>query len=219
MRTRVSTMGTIALLLLLGGCAPPSSPPAGGPGSGPPPPEQPRARKHLTIAIQREPSSFQTSITGAASPTAGGASNVEHIVHDSLTVETGIEQYEPQLALEKPSLEKGTWRIHTDGTMETTWNLRPNIKWHDGAPFTSNDLVFSFTVQKDPDLPKPRSPALGLIHATSAADPQQFVIHWSSPYVEADHEGVGTIIPKHLLGDLYHGDKPNFVNRDRKSVV
>src|SRR5207248_3147376 len=129
----------------------------------------------------------------AASPTAGGASNVEHIVHDSLTVETAIGQYDPQLALQKPALEQGTWRINPDGTMETTWKLRPNIRWHDSTPFTAEDLLFSFTAQKDTELPKPRSAALGLMAGASAPDPHTFIIRWSNTYVDADHEGVGSI--------------------------
>ena len=36
------------------------------------------------------------------------------------------------------------WEFSEDG-MELTFNLRENVKWHDGEPFTSNDVVWTFT--------------------------------------------------------------------------
>lgn len=39
--------------------------------------------------------------------------------------------------------------LNPDGTMDTTWKLRPNEKWHDGTPFTAEDLVFSLNAYKD----------------------------------------------------------------------
>ena len=62
-------------------------------------------------------------------------------VHDNLFKNPQFQVFEPALAAEPPSIEKGTWRLNPDGTMETTWHLRPNIKWHDSQPFTSADLL------------------------------------------------------------------------------
>ncbi len=171
-------------------------------------------RKVLTVAIQREPSSFHTSITGAASPTAGGASNAQEMVHDGLYYEAELERYEPLLATELPSLEKGTWRISPDGRMETIWRLKPNIKWHDGAPFTSSDLVFSFTVAQDPDY-RIRGPARALMESVVTPDPLTLVINWSGTWVEADSTSPGSIIPRHLLEELFTSDKANFGNSAR----
>lgn len=36
-----------------------------------------------------------------------------------------------------------SWEISADG-MEYTLSLNPNIMWHDGTPFTSDDVVFTF---------------------------------------------------------------------------
>ena len=36
--------------------------------------------------------------------------------------------------------------------METTYRLRPNLTWHDGAPLTAEDFVFSWRVYANPDL-------------------------------------------------------------------
>src|SRR5207253_9344943 len=45
----------------------------------------------------------------------------------------------PMVAERVPSLEDGSWVVNPDGTMQVTWNLRRNAKWHDGTPFTSKD--------------------------------------------------------------------------------
>ena len=42
------------------------------------------------------------------------------------------------------------WKL----TNPTTWTfkLRPGVKWHDGAPFTSGDVAFTQTVLLNPDV-------------------------------------------------------------------
>jgi peptide/nickel transport system substrate-binding protein len=49
----------------------------------------------------------------------------------------------PRLAAELATLENGRWQILPDGRMTTTWKLRPNLTWHDGAPLTSDDIAFT----------------------------------------------------------------------------
>jgi ABC-type transport system substrate-binding protein len=36
-----------------------------------------------------------------------------------------------------PMLDTDTWRVYSDGTMETTYRLKPGLTWHDGQPFTA----------------------------------------------------------------------------------
>src|SRR5207248_2754001 len=114
-------------------------------------PEQPRAPKTLTIGIQRQPDDF---LGFAGSPVYGGVANVLPMVHDDLVALTDTGELLPMLAAEIPSLDKGTWTLNADGTMDTIWKLRPDVKWHDGAAFTSADLLFSFTVTKDAEIPR-----------------------------------------------------------------
>src|SRR5204863_2626903 len=58
----------------------------------------------------------------------------------------------PQLAEALPELNTDTWRLFPDGRMETTYTLRPNLTWHDGAPLTPEDFVFALRVYKTPEL-------------------------------------------------------------------
>ena len=51
------------------------------------------------------------------------------------------------LAAEIPSLQNGG--LAADG-MSVTWKLKPGVKWHDGKPFTADDVVFNWEYSRDP---------------------------------------------------------------------
>src|SRR5688500_5208431 len=112
--------------------------------------QAPVTPKVLTIAIQREPNILHRTLTTGV-PAVGGVNQVFHIPHDYLVVANDTGGLTPVLATEVISLDRGTWRLNPDGTMETSWKLHPNVKWHDGTPFTAEDMVFSFQVYKDPE--------------------------------------------------------------------
>lgn len=196
----------LGVLVFSTACAPPGQT---GPSSAPAAGQVP---KTLILAIQREPTALGIS-TGEGG-VAGGAANVDPIARDSLTAEFEVNKYRPQLAAELPSVERGTWRINPEGSMDTTWKLRPNIKWHDGTPLTMADVLFSLEVYRDPDVPT-RNAGKPLVASAAAVDEATFVVHWSKTYVYAEQStGVGGIVmlPRHLLEDLYRSDKEAFFN-------
>src|SRR5262249_16591974 len=128
------------------------------------------------------------------------------VSHDTLMVEDTLGNSWPQLAAQPPSLADGTWRVNGDGSMEMTWKLRPNIKWHDGRPFTSDDLVFSFRVDKDPVVPNQDRGAVGAAAWASAPDPSPFVMSWSTVYAAADEAKGLAPLPRHILQAGYEQD-------------
>jgi len=171
---------------------------------------QPITRKVVTFADGYEPKAItETFVPGHQS----SGNNVKLIVQDALVSNPQFQVYEPQLATELPSLDKSTWKLNPDGTVETIWRLRPNVKWHDGQPFTADDLVFTFQVSRDTSVAGVAvTPTDRLIDSVSASDPLTFVMHWNAPYAVADRTSVGDILPKHLLADLYQTDKTSFAN-------
>jgi peptide/nickel transport system substrate-binding protein len=209
---RGGLISLVAIILLATSCASPSSPSA--PSRSGDTARQPAAPKIITIGILREPNSFHPDLnqgTGAQ----GGNTQPLLIPHNYLVVQNDRGLFQPQLAAEQIAIERGTWQLNADGTMETTWKLRPNVRWHDGTPFTADDLLFSFTVYKDPAIPAAAGRALGLMTSATAPDAQTFVVRWSSPYVRAD-EAQGLIpMPRHLLEDNYRNDKTNFASSPR----
>jgi len=173
--------------------------------------ESQAARKNLTVGVQREPTDLGVLFGQGTATTAGGAGSVKVIAHDKLAVEMDLDTWKPQLGDALPSIDTGTWRVNPDGSMDTTWKLRPNIRWHDGTPFTTDDLMFSFQVFMDPELPSGRA-SRRFAESATAPDASTFVIHWSSTYTDADQGEISTIRPKHLLEDIYLQDKDAFTN-------
>src|SRR5207247_11282815 len=107
----------------------------------------------------------------------------------------------------------GSRKVNGDGCMDLTWRLRPNVKWHDGTPLTTDDLLFTFQVHKDPDLPHSDSNSTSrLRESATALDARTFVMHWSQPYAAAFRTDAGGILPRHVLEEAYQTDKSNFVN-------
>jgi peptide/nickel transport system substrate-binding protein len=100
--------------------------------------------------------------------------------------------------------------------MDVTWKLRPNVKWHDGAAFTSADMLFSFEVYKNPALPPTATAGtMRLMESATAPDDLTMVVHWSQVDATAP-EALGLIpLPRHLLADVYATDKEAFTNSSR----
>src|SRR3984893_12410185 len=53
----------------------------------------------------------------------------------------------PILAAEIPSIQNGG--LSADAK-SVTWKLKPGVKWHDGKPFTADDVVFNWQYAIDP---------------------------------------------------------------------
>lgn len=175
-----------------------------------------RPNKTLTVAIQREPPVLLLAIRAETSR-GGGVPQAFHIAHDYLTVWSSSGEWVPKLALAMPSVADGTWKLNPDGTMTTTWQIHHGVKWHDGVPFTTADLLFAFRVFKDPDLPTRVEEATRLMASASALDAHTLVVHWSAPYATANRDYLLALtpLPRHLLEDPYESDRPNFVNHSR----
>jgi len=53
----------------------------------------------------------------------------------------------PVLAAEIPDIENGG--VAADG-MSVTWKIKKGVQWHDGEPFTADDVVFNWEYASDP---------------------------------------------------------------------
>src|SRR5262249_40855085 len=195
-RTRIPAVLLVGLFVLLGACAPSSTGPTsaatgmgGQPsGQGAANPTTPAAPKILRIALTREPDGFVISLAPTNS-TSGGATQAQNIPANKLQNTDEKGQIYAELAMALPSTTDGTWTINPDGTMETTWKLRPNIKWHDGQPVTADDLVFGFQAATAPGVPSLGAAYLRTITDVVALDPLTAVVHWSKPNPQADAPG------------------------------
>jgi peptide/nickel transport system substrate-binding protein len=122
----------------------------------------------------------------------------------------------PILAASIPTVENGGV---DPGGRWVVWNLKPNVTWHDGVPFTADDLVFNqeyaadpataaFTVSAYRDV---RVEKLGPHKARVVfAAPTPF---WADAFVGRN----GLLIPKHHF-DGYRGAKSRDAPANQKPV-
>jgi peptide/nickel transport system substrate-binding protein len=183
---------------MLTACAAPANP-----GQSPDGQPVPTAAKTLTIGIQRGLPDFSPFTALSVSTSS---SNIPPMVNDGLTYVDNRGIVHPLKATELPSIEKGTWKLFDDGRMETTWKLRPNVHWHDGAQQTIEDYRFAFQVARDPELPRNLTSFVLAQSDISFPDPLTIVVSWSGPHVDAGTSGT-TVSPKHVLEKAYAEDK------------
>ena len=145
-----------------------------------------------------------------------GAEALEAAVVAGLSIKDTNGNLVPQLAEAVPTLENGLWKLLPDGRMETTWNLRKDAVWHDGAPFTTDDIMFTLAVGNADVVSNFRQNGHQLMEGIEVSGPHTFTARWRSPFIEADKlfasdlEGTSILfpLPKHLL------ERPFLENRD-----
>jgi peptide/nickel transport system substrate-binding protein len=112
----------------------------------------------------------------------------------------------PMLAATVPTLENGG--ISKDG-LTVTYHLRRNVRWQDGAPFTSRDVKFTYQALMNPANDVSSRTGFLVIARVDTPDPHTVVFHLKSRYapfvntVFAESDNPYTIIPAHLLA-RYH---------------
>jgi peptide/nickel transport system substrate-binding protein len=95
------------------------------------------------------------------------------------------------------------WAISDDG-LRYTFKLRDGVKWHDGKPFTAEDVVFSIKTLKDVH-PRGRNTFLNLVDIETP-DPLTAILVLSKPapyLITALAASESPIVPRHL----YEGTK------------
>jgi peptide/nickel transport system substrate-binding protein len=110
----------------------------------------------------------------------------------------------PVLAAEIPSKENDG--LSEDG-LSVIWKLKRSVKWHDGMPFTADDVVFNWEYVRTPETAAVTIASYKDIKVEKIDDFTVRVIFakptpfWADAFVSAS----GMIIPKHLFADYIGG--------------
>src|SRR6266481_2850842 len=83
----------------------------------------------LTVAIATDPVTINQDVTDNPD-----TANIHKLYGNGLLSENGKEEIQPSLAT--------SWQVSPNG-IDYTFNLRHGVKWQDGVPFTSADVIFS----------------------------------------------------------------------------
>jgi len=88
--------------------------------------------------------------------------------------------------------------ISPDG-LEITFHLHRGVKWHDGAPFTSRDVLYTYRVIIDPKTPTAYSEDFKQVKNVSAPDDRTVRVTYATPFAPALASWGTSILPAHLL--------------------
>jgi peptide/nickel transport system substrate-binding protein len=122
----------------------------------------------------------------------------------------------PVLAASVPGREDGT--LAADGK-SVTWKLKQGVTWHDGKPFTADDVVFTWQYSHDPATATVTSGSYRDVTVekidqhTVRVNFRQPTPFWADTFVG----WAGCIIPKHLFAD-YTGAKSREAPTNLKPV-
>ena len=82
---------------------------------------------------------------------------------------------------------------------EVAFSLRDDVRWHDGAPFTSRDAAFTYAAIMDDATASPRKPDFDLILRVEMPDERTFRVIYRKPYSPALESWMIPLLPAHLL--------------------
>ena len=146
------------------------------------------------------PSYGDTIVVGSI----GDASNLipmlasDSASHDiSGLIYNGLVKYDKNLNLVGDLAEN--WEVSPDG-LTITFHLRRRIKWHDGAPFTAEDVFFGFRTITDPNTPTAYAGDYLEVKRAEVVDTYTFRVTYRKPFAPGlTTWGNLVVLPKHLL--------------------
>jgi len=140
----------------------------------------------LIDAMTGEPSGLIAMLAGESA-----ASAIASNIFNSLL------KYDKNLELQGELAQ--SWDVSTD-QKTITFHLKPEMKWADGAPLTSADVLFTWQLVTDDKTRTPYGADYKLVVKAEAPDALTFRITYPQPYAPALDTWAGLhILPQHLL--------------------
>jgi peptide/nickel transport system substrate-binding protein len=111
-------------------------------------------------------------------------------------VYNGLLKYDKNLRLIGSLAE--SWEVK-DGGLRIVFHLRKGVRWHDGEPFTSKDVEFTYEKLVDPGVRTPYGADFALIKKLKTPDPQTVEVLYKEPFAPALESWTMGIIPEHVF--------------------
>lgn len=108
----------------------------------------------------------------------------------------GLVKYDKNLNIVADLAE--SFDISPDG-LTITFHLRRGVKWHDGKPFTSRDVLYTYRVIVDPKTPTAYAEDFKQVKNISASDEHTVKVVYGEPFAPALASWGTNILPAHLL--------------------
>jgi peptide/nickel transport system substrate-binding protein len=133
----------------------------------------------------------------------GDASNLIPLLSSDSTshdiaamVYNGLVKYDKDLNIVGELAE--SWEVSSDGLI-ITFHLRKGVKWHDGFPFTADDVLFTYQVTIDPKTPTPYAGDFLKVKKAQVLGPYTFRVTYDKLFAPALSSWGNSILPRHLL--------------------
>ncbi len=91
-----------------------------------------------------------------------------------------------------------SWTFSRD-CLQLTFRLKPNARWHDGRPFTADDVVFTYRTMVHPKTPTAYREDFKAVEAIEAVDAHTVQVRYGRPYAKALQSWGTWMLPRHLL--------------------
>ena len=108
----------------------------------------------------------------------------------------GLVKYAPDLTLVGDLAQ--SWDVLENGLV-IVFHLRPRVRWHDGAPFTAEDVRFTYERLIDPAIPTPYGGDFERVQSLEVVDDHTVRVRYKEPFAPALASWGMWIMPKHLL--------------------
>ena len=108
----------------------------------------------------------------------------------------GLIKYDKNLNIVGDLAE--SYDVSADG-LTIVFHLRHGVKWHDGAPFTSRDVLYTYRIVIDPKTPTAYAEDFKQVKSISATDAYTVKVTYATPFAPALASWGTGILPAHLL--------------------
>jgi peptide/nickel transport system substrate-binding protein len=175
----------VASVVLLAGCGGADPEPRSADNS--PGPSGPTDGGTLSVAIDSDPGQLNPAIT-----TSGGTHTAAELVYNGLVGLGEDREPEPELA--------ESWEVLEDGALYR-FDLRDGVTWHDGEPFTSADVKFTFEQMLLELHSRTKASVGAALTSIETPDDDTVEFRFAEPYapllLQLDHVEA-PILPQHL---------------------
>jgi peptide/nickel transport system substrate-binding protein len=164
-------------------------------------------RRILRVAYERE-------IDVLNAYTSQNLVDIQFSMVEGLITTNDQNTYIPVLAKRIPTEANGLIAHNDDGSIDMTWELHDNVRWHDGEAFTSEDVCFTWRFVTSPGSQTyNRDQYLG-IRDCLMPDEHTVVFRWDGAY--GYYAGIfEAILPEHVLGDMTTEEIVNYTPYNR----
>jgi peptide/nickel transport system substrate-binding protein len=172
-----------AVLVLLAACGPSDRETAE-----PPIDLEPVSGGTLTVAVDSDPGTLNPVLRRTAL-----AGSILGEINDGLIEMNPLLEFEPGLA------KRWTW---SDDGLEVTYHLRSDVEWSDGERFSSRDVLETWRLFTNDEVPTPWRSNFAQIENVTAPDDTTVVFRFTERSLENLFNSGFSLLPAHVLDEL-----------------